>query len=34
MLKSILKGIWEFCRFVFVPRKRPNDKSLNNVATE
>lgn len=24
-LKSILKGIWAFCSFVFVPQKRPKD---------
>ena len=26
-LKSILKGVWEFCRYVFVPQRRPKDSS-------
>jgi hypothetical protein len=24
-LKSILKGIWAFCSYVFVPQRRPKD---------
>ena len=24
-LKSIMKGVWAFCAFVFVPRRRPKD---------
>ena len=26
-VKSIMKGIWEFCRYVFVPQRRPKDNS-------
>lgn len=26
-LKSILKGVWAFCSFVFVPQRRPKDDS-------
>lgn len=24
-VKKMLKGIWEFCRYVFVPQCRPKD---------
>ena len=26
-IKEILKGIWGFCSFVFVPQRRPKDDS-------
>jgi len=26
-LKSILKGVWAFCSYVFVPQRRPKDES-------
>lgn len=26
-LKSILKGVWAFCSYVFVPQRRPKDDS-------
>ena len=26
-VKEILKGIWAFCSFVFVPQRRPKDDS-------
>ena len=29
-LKSILKGIWEFCSYVFVPRRRPEIDCVMN----
>ena len=24
-VKNIMKGIWDFCRYVFVPQHRPKD---------
>ncbi len=27
-LKSILKGIWAFCSYVFVPQRRPKDDGV------
>jgi hypothetical protein len=27
LVKEILKGIWAFCYFVFVPQRRPKDDS-------
>lgn len=24
-VKNIMKGIWDFCRYVFVPQRRPKD---------
>ena len=26
-LKSILKGVWAFCSYVFVPQRRPKEDS-------
>jgi len=26
-VKEILKGIWAFCSYVFVPQRRPKDDS-------
>ena len=26
-VKAILKGVWEFCKYVFVPQRRP--KAMN-----
>ena len=26
-LMSILKGVWAFCSYVFVPQRRPKDDS-------
>ena len=26
-MKKVLKAAWEFCRYVFVPQRRPKDDS-------
>lgn len=33
-LKSFLKGVWQFCSFVFVPQRRPEHRVKATIIDE